>query len=143
MFFPPHKLHYNWTNECSLANWSTKEILFINFVKSLSLPFPRPFFFSLSFFLSLSLPFIGLDKEHKCVLDSCRWLESEGFEVTYLPVQSNGLINLEDLENSIRLVIILSLYRINSFNGPPQKREWIRIILLQLDKKENAPQNDK
>ncbi|XP_077458304.1 cysteine desulfurase [Stigmatopora argus] len=39
--------------------------------------------------------------EHKCVLDSCRVLESEGFRVTYLPVQTNGLIDLELLEASM------------------------------------------
>lgn len=33
-------------------------------------------------------------QEHKCVLDSCRYVENEGFEVTYLPVQGNGLIKL-------------------------------------------------
>lgn len=40
--------------------------------------------------------------EHKCVLDSCRALESEGFQVTYLPVQLNGLLDLELLKASIR-----------------------------------------
>ena len=40
--------------------------------------------------------------EHKCVLDSCRQLETEGFEVTYLPVKTNGLIDLQDLENAFR-----------------------------------------
>ncbi|MDH5747784.1 MAG: IscS subfamily cysteine desulfurase [Rhodospirillales bacterium] len=39
--------------------------------------------------------------EHKCVLDSCRHLEQEGFEVTYLPVQENGLIDLEKLKAAI------------------------------------------
>lgn len=39
--------------------------------------------------------------EHKCVLDACRHLEEEGFKVTYLPVDSNGLINLQDLEKAI------------------------------------------
>lgn len=39
--------------------------------------------------------------EHKCVLDSCRALEMEGFRVTYLPVNTQGLISLEELEKSI------------------------------------------
>ncbi|KTG36071.1 hypothetical protein cypCar_00002972 [Cyprinus carpio] len=33
--------------------------------------------------------------EHKCVLDSCRIMEAEGFDVTYLPVKNNGLIDLK------------------------------------------------
>ena len=40
---------------------------------------------------------ITVQTEHKCVLDSCRHLEQEGFDVTYLPVQPNGLLRLEDL----------------------------------------------
>lgn len=40
--------------------------------------------------------------EHKCVLDSCRHLQDEGFEVTYLPVQNNGLVNLDELKAAIR-----------------------------------------
>jgi cysteine desulfurase len=39
--------------------------------------------------------------EHKCVLDSCRHLEQEGFKVTYLPVHKNGLIDLAQLEAAI------------------------------------------
>jgi cysteine desulfurase len=35
--------------------------------------------------------------EHKCVLDSCRHLQQEGFDVTYLPVQENGLLDLDVL----------------------------------------------
>ena len=38
---------------------------------------------------------ITTQTEHKCVLDSSRVLESEGFKVTYLPVQTNGLIDLK------------------------------------------------
>ena len=44
---------------------------------------------------------ITTQTEHKCVLDSCRALEGEGFHVTYLPVQSNGLISMEELEKAI------------------------------------------
>ncbi|MBF0379455.1 MAG: IscS subfamily cysteine desulfurase [Magnetococcales bacterium] len=43
---------------------------------------------------------ITLVSEHKAVLDSCRFLESEGFDVTYLPVQDNGLIDLDLLVNA-------------------------------------------
>lgn len=35
------------------------------------------------------------------MLDSCRALEGEGFKVTYLPVQQNGIIKLHDLEKAI------------------------------------------
>ncbi len=45
---------------------------------------------------------ITTQTEHKCVLDSCRQLEAEGFEVTYLPVKTNGLIDLKDLEAAFR-----------------------------------------
>jgi cysteine desulfurase len=36
--------------------------------------------------------------EHKCVLDTCRHMEQEGFEVTYLGVKENGLIDLDELK---------------------------------------------
>jgi len=45
---------------------------------------------------------ITTQTEHKCVLDSCRVLETEGFEVTYLPVKQNGLVDLEVLEAAFR-----------------------------------------
>lgn len=45
---------------------------------------------------------ITTQTEHKCVLDSCRHLEQEGFEVTYLPVQKNGLVDLEVLKAAIK-----------------------------------------
>ena len=45
---------------------------------------------------------ITTQTEHKCVLDSCRQMEAEGFEITYLPVLESGLIDLELFEKSIR-----------------------------------------
>lgn len=39
--------------------------------------------------------------EHKCVLDSCRHLEQEGFDITYLPVQTNGIIDLDRLKDTL------------------------------------------
>ena len=39
--------------------------------------------------------------EHKCVLDSCRHLEQEGFKVTYLPVNNLGIIDLDQLREAI------------------------------------------
>jgi cysteine desulfurase len=39
--------------------------------------------------------------EHKAVIDTCKHLEKDGYRVTYLPVQKDGLINLDDLRNAI------------------------------------------
>jgi cysteine desulfurase len=39
--------------------------------------------------------------EHKSVLDTCRRLETQGFSVTYLRVQSDGIVDLDDLRNAI------------------------------------------
>ncbi len=52
--------------------------------------------------------------EHKCVLESCRSLSERGFEVTYLPVQTNGLIDLDLLSKTIKddtlLVSIMAVH---------------------------------
>jgi cysteine desulfurase len=56
--------------------------------------------------------------EHKCVLDSCRHLQDEGFEVTYLPVQADGLISLEELEKAIRPdTALVSIMAVNNEIG--------------------------
>ncbi|BAU62671.1 aminotransferase class V [Stanieria sp. NIES-3757] len=50
---------------------------------------------------------ITVQTEHRAVLDPCKYLETLGFEVTYLPVQSDGLIDLQQLEQAIRPDTIL------------------------------------
>lgn len=44
---------------------------------------------------------ITVKTEHKAVLNTCEYLEAKGYEVTYLNVDKNGLIDLNDLQNSI------------------------------------------
>ncbi|EAS34771.3 cysteine desulfurase, mitochondrial [Coccidioides immitis RS] len=69
---------------------------------------------------------ITTQTEHKCVLDSCRHLQDEGFEVTYLPVQSNGLIRLEDLEAAIRPdTALVSIMTVNNEIGVIQPMKEI------------------
>jgi len=56
--------------------------------------------------------------EHKCVLDSCRRLQEDGFDITYLPVGTNGLINLEELEAAIRPdTALVSIMAVNNEIG--------------------------
>lgn len=64
--------------------------------------------------------------EHKCVLDSCRHLQDEGFEVTYLPVMNNGLIDMKLLEASIRPdTALVSIMAVNNEIGVIQPLEQI------------------
>ena len=50
---------------------------------------------------------IATTVEHDCVLNACRWLETQGFKVTYLDVDSEGFVNPEDLEKAITNKTIL------------------------------------
>jgi len=56
--------------------------------------------------------------EHKCVLDSCRSLQRDGFEVTYLPVGKDGLVDLAQLEAAIRPeTALVSVMHVNNEIG--------------------------
>lgn len=64
---------------------------------------------------------ITVKTEHKAVLDTMRELERQGFEVTYLGVQENGLINLEELKAAIRDdTILISVMWVNNEIGVVQ-----------------------
>ena len=64
---------------------------------------------------------ITVKTEHKAVLDTMRELERQGFEVTYLGVQENGLIDLEELKAAIRDdTILISVMWVNNEIGVVQ-----------------------
>lgn len=70
---------------------------------------------------------ITTQTEHKCVLDSCRSLEQEGFDVTYLPVEAaTGRINMQQLEDVMRDdTVLVSIMAVNNEIGTRQPIEEI------------------
>ena len=60
------------------------------------------------FYKSKGKHLITVKTEHKAVLDTCRELERQGFEVTYLDVQADGLVNLDAFKAAIRPDTILA-----------------------------------
>jgi len=72
--------------------------------------------------------------EHSTVLKTCQQLENEGYEVTYIDVDENGVINLEQLKNSIRKdTVIVSIMYANNETGVNQPIEEIGQILENTD----------
>jgi cysteine desulfurase len=66
--------------------------------------------------------------EHKCVLDSCRQMEREGFEVTYLPVErATGMVNLDELRDAVRPgeTCLVSVMAVNNEIGTLQPLQEI------------------
>lgn len=62
--------------------------------------------------------------EHHAVLHACAWLEGQGFEVTYLPVDRYGMVSPEDLKNAIRDdTILISIMLANNEIGTIQPVE--------------------
>lgn len=67
--------------------------------------------------------------EHKCVIDTCRHLEREGMEVTYLPVDNEGIIDLEKLKKAITdKTAIVSIMAVNNEIGVIQPIKEIGAI---------------
>ena len=72
--------------------------------------------------------------EHDCVLNSCKWLENEGFEVEYLDVNREGFIDMGELGNSIRdETILVSIIHGNNEIGTIQNLEGIGKICSEKD----------
>ena len=64
--------------------------------------------------------------EHKAVLDPCRQLEREGFEITYLDPDENGVISLENIKKHVKdTTILLSIMHINNELGAVNDIETI------------------
>lgn len=83
--------------------------------------------------------------EHKAVLDSCRQLEREGFEVSYLTPEDSGLLDLEKLKAEIRDdTILVSIMHVNNEVGVIQDIEAIgeitreRGVLFHCDAAQSA-----
>ncbi|KAF7809969.1 cysteine desulfurase, mitochondrial [Senna tora] len=77
---------------------------------------------------------ITTQTEHKCVLDSCRHLQQEGFDVTYLPVGTDGIIDLEKLRAAIRPDTgLVSVMAVNNEIGVVQPVEEIGKICKEFN----------
>jgi len=83
--------------------------------------------------------------EHKAVLDTCRQLEREGFEVTYLDPEPNGLVDLEKLKAALRDdTILVSIMHVNNEIGVIQDIKAIgeltreHGVLLHVDAAQSA-----
>lgn len=68
--------------------------------------------------------------EHPAVLNTCRQLEKEGFKVTYLDVDKNGFIDLEELKNSInsKTILVSIMFANNEVGTIEPIKEISRIV---------------
>jgi len=72
--------------------------------------------------------------EHPAILETCRSLEQEGFSVTYLPVNREGLIELSELERAIRPdTILISIMHANNEVGTIQPLEEVGRLAAERD----------
>lgn len=73
---------------------------------------------------------ITMNTEHKAVLDTCHYLGTQGFEITYLNPEKNGILNLEKLKAAIRPdTILVTIMHVNNETGVIQDIAKIGEIL--------------
>lgn len=64
--------------------------------------------------------------EHECILNSCKWIEKQGFKVTYLDVDKYGFVNPKDVENAItKDTILVTIIHANNEIGTIEPIEEI------------------
>lgn len=67
--------------------------------------------------------------EHDCILITCKWLQSEGFTISYLPVSENGIVDADVLKKLIRKdTILVSVMHVNNEIGTIQPIDEIAAI---------------
>lgn len=72
-------------------------------------------------YISKGRHIVTVKSEHNAVLDVCRYLEKNGFQITYLPVNEDGLLDLDIVEKSIRSdTILVSVMFVNNETGVMQ-----------------------
>ncbi len=102
-------------NVAALVNCDAKEIVWTSgATESINLALKG----AAHFYKEKGRHLITVKTEHKATLDTCRELEREGFDVTYLDVQENGLIDFAVLEQAIRPdTILVSVMYVNNEIG--------------------------
>jgi cysteine desulfurase len=88
---------------------------------------------------------ITVKTEHKAVLDTCRELERQGYEVTYMDVEANGLLDMQKLADAMREdTVLVSIMHVNNEIGVVQDIDTIgemcreRKIVFHVDAAQSA-----
>lgn len=77
---------------------------------------------------------ITVSTEHSAVLDTCKYLETKGYEVTYLPVKKDGLIDIDFFKSQLRTdTILVSVMIVNNETGVIQPIQEISALTHEVE----------